>query len=80
MIANGLAPNPKNRKRELIISFELRFGYFRKGSYMLQIDVDTDKGGLKLNRNFSIDFGAEPQGEPNIQIATGDAFIDGIRL
>ncbi len=47
---------------------------------MLQIDVDTDKGGLKLNRNFSIDFGAEPQGEPNIQIATGDAFIDGTRL
>jgi selenium-binding protein 1 len=33
-----------------------------KGSYMLQVDVDTDKGGLKLNRNFVIDFGAEPGG------------------
>ncbi len=35
---------------------------------MLQIDVDTDKGGLKLNKNFSIDFGAEPQGEPDMGI------------
>lgn len=29
---------------------------------MMQIDVDTDKGGLKLNENFLVDFGAEPEG------------------
>ena len=29
---------------------------------MLQIDVDTEKGGLSLNRNFLIDFGDEPGG------------------
>ncbi|KAL3160862.1 Methanethiol oxidase [Trebouxia sp. C0009 RCD-2024] len=34
----------------------------KQGSYLLQIDVDTDKGGLTLNPNFYIDFGAEPDG------------------
>ena len=29
---------------------------------MLQIDVDTENGGLTLNRNFCIDFGLEPCG------------------
>lgn len=33
-----------------------------KGSYMLQIDVDNIKGGLKLNPEFYVDFGAEPDG------------------
>lgn len=33
-----------------------------KGSHMLQIDVDTEKGGLKINPNFFVDFGAEPNG------------------
>ncbi|XVF65358.1 hypothetical protein PTKIN_Ptkin09bG0241900 [Pterospermum kingtungense] len=33
-----------------------------KGSHMVQIDVDTDKGGLKVNPNFFVDFGAEPEG------------------
>ncbi|KAA3480350.1 selenium-binding protein 1-like [Gossypium australe] len=33
-----------------------------KGSHMLQIDVDTEKGGLKINPNFFVDFGAEPDG------------------
>ncbi|XP_077111590.1 methanethiol oxidase [Ranitomeya variabilis] len=32
------------------------------GSVMLQIDVDTHKGGLKLNPNFMVDFGKEPDG------------------
>lgn len=32
------------------------------GSFMLQVDVNTEKGGLKLNEKFSIDFGAEPDG------------------
>jgi len=34
----------------------------QKGSYLLQIDVDTEKGGLSVNNNFFIDFGNEPYG------------------
>ncbi|KAI0489414.1 hypothetical protein KFK09_029256 [Dendrobium nobile] len=34
----------------------------QKGSHMLQIDVDIDNGGLKLNPNFFVDFGVEPDG------------------
>lgn len=33
-----------------------------KGASLLQIDVDTDKGGLSINPNFLIDFGDEPDG------------------
>ncbi|KAF3785232.1 hypothetical protein EJ110_NYTH28516 [Nymphaea thermarum] len=35
-----------------------------EGSHMLQIDIDmdTEKGGLKLNPNFFVDFGLEPDG------------------
>ncbi|RXI00575.1 hypothetical protein DVH24_000809 [Malus domestica] len=33
-----------------------------KGSHMLQLDVNTEKGGLALNPNFFVDFGAEPDG------------------
>lgn len=32
------------------------------GSYILQIDVDDVNGGLKLNPDFYVDFGAEPDG------------------
>lgn len=32
------------------------------GSYMLQLDCDTNKGGLTLNENFHVDFGKEPNG------------------
>lgn len=32
----------------------------KKGSHMLQIDVDTEKGGLTINPNFFVDFGMEP--------------------
>ncbi|GFR97038.1 selenium-binding protein 1-like protein [Elysia marginata] len=34
----------------------------KRGGWMLQIDVDTDKGGLTLNKNFMVDFGQEPYG------------------
>lgn len=34
----------------------------KKGGYILQIDVDTEKGGLSINDNFYVDFGAEPDG------------------
>ena len=34
----------------------------RKGSMLLQVDVDTVNGGLKLNPDFCVDFGEEPDG------------------
>jgi len=34
----------------------------KSGSYMLQIDCDTENGGLKINEDFYVDFGQEPVG------------------
>ncbi|PVD19079.1 hypothetical protein C0Q70_21638 [Pomacea canaliculata] len=34
----------------------------KKGSTMLQIDVNTEMGGLTLNPNFLVDFGDDPDG------------------
>uniref|UniRef100_A0A2D4GUS6 Methanethiol oxidase n=2 Tax=Micrurus corallinus TaxID=54390 RepID=A0A2D4GUS6_MICCO len=34
----------------------------KEGSVMLQIDVDSKKGGLKVNKKFLVDFGKEPNG------------------
>jgi selenium-binding protein 1 len=34
----------------------------KQGSWMVQIDCDTDKGGMKLNDKFLVDFGKEPDG------------------
>ncbi|MBX9694063.1 MAG: selenium-binding family protein, partial [Cyanobacteria bacterium] len=34
----------------------------KQGSYLLQVDCDTDKGGLKINEDFYVDFGKEPKG------------------
>lgn len=34
----------------------------KHGSFLLQVDVDTEKGGLTLNENFAIDFELEPEG------------------
>jgi methanethiol oxidase len=34
----------------------------KQGSYMLQVDCDTQKGGLRLNERFHVDFGKEPDG------------------
>ena len=31
-------------------------------SMLLQVDVDTVNGGLKLNPDFCVDFGEEPDG------------------
>ncbi|KAK9390959.1 selenium-binding protein 1-like [Crotalus adamanteus] len=35
---------------------------FREGSVMLQIDVDTEDGGLRVNPDFLVDFGKDPWG------------------
>lgn len=34
----------------------------KNGSYLLQIDCDTENGGMKINENFYVDFGKEPAG------------------
>jgi methanethiol oxidase len=34
----------------------------KSGSHLLQIDCDTEKGGMKLNESFLVDFGKEPDG------------------
>ena len=34
----------------------------RKGSVLLQVDVDTVNSGLKLKPDFCVDFGEEPDG------------------
>jgi len=38
------------------------FPFVRAGSFLLQIDVDTEKGGLTLNKKFFTDFGDNPDG------------------
>ncbi len=35
-------------------------GIAKEGSWMVQIDCDTEKGGLKLNEDFLVDFSQEP--------------------
>lgn len=34
----------------------------KKGSYLVQVDCNTEKGGLTLNEGFLVDFGREPNG------------------
>jgi methanethiol oxidase len=50
-----------------------------KGSYLLVVDCDTDKGGLKLNERFYVDFGKEPAGAARaheIRFPAGDSTSD----
>ncbi|XP_058716347.1 methanethiol oxidase-like isoform X1 [Poecile atricapillus] len=51
----------------------------KEGSVMLQLDVDTDKGGLAVNKNFLVDFGKEQHGPclaHEIRFAGGDSKTD----
>jgi len=34
----------------------------KKGSMLLQIDVDRENGGMSLNNDFLVDYGDEPEG------------------
>jgi methanethiol oxidase len=34
----------------------------KTGSYLLQVDCDTETGGLSINQDFYVDFGKEPKG------------------
>jgi selenium-binding protein 1 len=51
----------------------------KQGSLLLQLDADTDKGGLKLNERFLVDFGKEPNGPARaheVRFPTGDSTSD----
>jgi hypothetical protein len=50
-----------------------------KSSYLLVADCDTDKGGLKLNERFYLDFGKAPAGPARaheIRFPAGDSMSD----
>jgi selenium-binding protein 1 len=50
-----------------------------QGSYMLQLDCDTETGGLKVNEKFLVDFGKEPDGPARaheIRFPGGDCTSD----
>ena len=50
-----------------------------QGSYMLQIDCDTQRGGMKINPEFYVDFGREPHGPARaheIRFPGGDSTSD----
>lgn len=51
----------------------------KEGSYLLQLDCDNEKGGMKLNEKFMVDFGAEPGGPARaheIRFPGGDCTSD----
>jgi selenium-binding protein 1 len=51
----------------------------KEGSYLLQIDCDTVKGGMTLNNRFHVDFGKEPDGPARaheIRFPAGDSTSD----
>jgi methanethiol oxidase len=50
-----------------------------KGSSMMMVDCDLEKGGLKLNEKFYVDFGKEPNGPARaheIRFPAGDSTSD----
>ncbi|XP_062109237.1 selenium-binding protein 2-like [Humulus lupulus] len=50
-----------------------------RGSHMLQLDVDSENGGLAINPTFFVDFGAEPDGPSlahDIRVPGGDCTSD----
>ncbi|HWB00564.1 MAG TPA: selenium-binding family protein [Pirellulales bacterium] len=54
-------------------------GISTEGSYLLQVDCDTDAGGLKVNERFLVDFGREPGGPARaheIRFPGGDCTSD----
>jgi methanethiol oxidase len=51
----------------------------KRGSYLLQLDCDTERGGLEVNEKFFVDFGAEPEGPARaheIRFPGGDCTSD----
>lgn len=65
----------------LISSWDNQFypNIAKQGSLLLQIDADTEKGGLKLNEKFAVDFGKEPDGAARaheVRFPMGDSSSD----
>jgi selenium-binding protein 1 len=51
----------------------------QQGSFLLQLDCDTDRGGMRLNEKFVVDFGREPDGPVRaheIRFPGGDSTSD----
>ena len=51
----------------------------KQGSYLLQLDCNTETGGLELNEDFMVDFGQEPGGAARaheIRFPGGDSTSD----
>jgi selenium-binding protein 1 len=51
----------------------------KQGSHLVQLDCDTDKGGLALNERFFVDFGKEPDGPARaheVRFPLGDSTSD----
>jgi selenium-binding protein 1 len=51
----------------------------QSGSYLLQVDCDTDRGGLSRNERFHVDFGKEPRGPARaheVRFPGGDSTSD----
>lgn len=51
----------------------------QQGSYMLQIDCDTQRGGMRINPKFHVDFGQEPHGPARaheVRFPGGDSTSD----
>jgi selenium-binding protein 1 len=51
----------------------------KQGSYLLAVDCDTEKGGMKRNETFFVDFGKEPDGPVRgheIRFPLGDSTSD----
>ncbi len=49
------------------------------GSYLMQIDCDTEKGGMEVNDKFFVDYGKEPNGPARaheIRFPGGDCTSD----
>lgn len=65
----------------LVSSWDNQFypGIAEQGSLMLQIDCDTENGGLSLNDRFFVDFGKEPGGPARaheVRFPMGDSTSD----
>ena len=51
----------------------------KQGSYLMRLDCDTEKGGLKIDDSFFVDFGKEPGGPARaheIRFPGGDCTSD----
>lgn len=64
MIQMSLDGNRLYVTNSLFSSWDRQFypELIEKGAHMLQIDVNSKKGGLTINSGFFVDFGLEPEG------------------